>query len=76
MVPKVVFYRQFSITMSSAIILSGFVSLTLTPSLCALILTKEQEGHYKKSCCTDCSTSLMPVSTRVSAATTPPCRRR
>lgn len=47
--PEGVFYRQFSITMSSAIILSGFVALTLTPSLCALILTKEQEGHYKKS---------------------------
>ena len=36
--PVGVFYRQFSITMASAIILSGVVALTLTPVLCALIL--------------------------------------
>jgi HAE1 family hydrophobic/amphiphilic exporter-1 len=47
--PEGVFYRQFSITMASSIILSGFVALTLTPALCALILTKEQERHAKKS---------------------------
>lgn len=47
--PEGMFYRQFSITLVSSIILSGFVALTLTPSLCALILTKEQETHYKKS---------------------------
>lgn len=32
------FYRQFGITMASAIILSGVVALTLTPVLCAMIL--------------------------------------
>ena len=47
--PEGIFYRQFSITMASSIILSGFVALTLTPALCALILTKEQEKHMKKS---------------------------
>ena len=47
--PEGMFYRQFSITMASSIILSGFVALTLTPSLCALILTREQEGNMKKS---------------------------
>ncbi len=36
--PVGIFYRQFSITMASAIILSGIVALTLTPALCALIL--------------------------------------
>jgi multidrug efflux pump subunit AcrB len=36
--PVGVFYRQFSITMASSIILSGVVALTLTPALCALIL--------------------------------------
>ena len=41
------FYRQFSITMASSILFSGFVALTLTPALCALILTKEQENHVK-----------------------------
>ncbi|MCA3013150.1 MAG: efflux RND transporter permease subunit, partial [Myxococcaceae bacterium] len=36
--PVGVFYRQFSITMASSIVLSGLVALTLTPVLCAMIL--------------------------------------
>ncbi|PRZ20097.1 efflux RND transporter permease subunit [Flavobacterium granuli] len=36
--PVGIFYRQFSITMATAIILSGVVALTLTPALCALML--------------------------------------
>ena len=32
------FYRQFSITMASSIIISGLVALTLTPVLCVMIL--------------------------------------
>ena len=36
--PVGIFYRQFSITMASAIVLSGVVALTLTPVLCAMIL--------------------------------------
>ncbi len=36
--PVGIFYRQFSITMASAIILSGIIALTLTPILCVLIL--------------------------------------
>jgi HAE1 family hydrophobic/amphiphilic exporter-1 len=36
--PVGIFYRQFSITMATAIILSGIVALTLTPALCALML--------------------------------------
>jgi HAE1 family hydrophobic/amphiphilic exporter-1 len=32
------FYRQFAITMATAIILSGIVALTLTPALCAIML--------------------------------------
>jgi len=36
--PVGIFYRQFSITMSTAIILSGIVALTLTPALCAIML--------------------------------------
>ena len=47
--PEGMFYRQFSITMASSIVLSGFVALTLTPALCALILTREQEKKIKKS---------------------------
>jgi hydrophobe/amphiphile efflux-1 (HAE1) family protein len=33
-------YRQFSVTMSIAVIISGMVALTLTPSLCVLILKR------------------------------------
>jgi hydrophobe/amphiphile efflux-1 (HAE1) family protein len=33
-------YRQFSVTMSIAVIISGIVALTLTPSLCVLILKR------------------------------------
>jgi HAE1 family hydrophobic/amphiphilic exporter-1 len=45
--PVGVFYRQFSITMASSIILSGVVALTLTPVLCAMIL-KNNHGRPKK----------------------------
>jgi hydrophobic/amphiphilic exporter-1 (mainly G- bacteria), HAE1 family len=45
--PVGVFYRQFSITMASAIVLSGFIALTLTPVLCAMIL-KNNHGKPKK----------------------------
>ncbi|MCQ9636844.1 efflux RND transporter permease subunit [Chryseobacterium sp. WG23] len=45
--PVGVFYRQFSITMASSIILSGIVALTLTPALCALIL-RNNHGKAKK----------------------------
>lgn len=45
--PVGVFYRQFSITMASAIILSGIVALTLTPVLCAMIL-KNNHGKSKR----------------------------
>ena len=45
--PVGVFYRQFSITMASSIILSGVVALTLTPVLCAMIL-KNIHGKKKR----------------------------
>ncbi|MFZ2906374.1 MAG: efflux RND transporter permease subunit [Cyclobacteriaceae bacterium] len=45
--PVGIFYRQFSITMASSIVLSGVVALTLTPVLCAMIL-KNQHGKPKK----------------------------
>lgn len=45
--PVGVFYRQFSITMATSIILSGLVALTLTPALCAMIL-KSNHGTPKK----------------------------
>ena len=45
--PVGIFYRQFSITMATAIILSGIVALTLTPALCAIML-KNNHGKPKK----------------------------
>ena len=45
--PVGIFYRQFSITMATAIILSGIVALTLTPALCAMML-KSNHGKPKK----------------------------
>ncbi|MCC7050241.1 MAG: efflux RND transporter permease subunit [Bacteroidia bacterium] len=45
--PVGVFYRQFSITMASSIVLSGVVALTLTPVLCAMIL-KNTHGKPKR----------------------------
>ncbi|HEX8356613.1 MAG TPA: efflux RND transporter permease subunit, partial [Segetibacter sp.] len=45
--PVGIFYRQFSITMATAIVLSGVVALTLTPALCAIML-KNNHGKAKK----------------------------
>lgn len=45
--PVGIFYRQFSITMSTSIILSGIVALTLTPALCAMML-KNTHGKPKR----------------------------
>lgn len=44
--PVGIFYKQFSITMATSIVLSGVGALTLTPALCALFLTKNH--HVKK----------------------------
>jgi len=46
--PIGVFYRQFSITMAGAIVISAIVALTLTPVLCAMLL-KNNHGKIKKS---------------------------
>ncbi|MFO0265916.1 MAG: efflux RND transporter permease subunit [Cyclobacteriaceae bacterium] len=46
--PSGIFYRQFSLTMAIAIVLSGVVALTLTPALCALLL-KNHYGEEKKT---------------------------
>ena len=36
-------YRQFAVTISIAVVISGIVALTLTPSLCVLILKREHK---------------------------------
>lgn len=45
-------YRQFAVTIAVSVALSGFIALTLTPALCALILKSEtdhnpQRGPFK-----------------------------
>ncbi|GAA4493673.1 efflux RND transporter permease subunit [Hymenobacter ginsengisoli] len=45
--PVGIFYRQFSITMATSIVISGIVALTLTPVLCAMIL-KNTHGQPRK----------------------------
>ena len=51
--PVGVFYRQFSLTLAIAIVISGINALTLSPALCALLLKnhhKEAKNHpVKKS---------------------------
>src|SRR5436305_5599928 len=36
-------YRQFAVTLAIAVVISGVVALTLTPSLCVLILKREHK---------------------------------
>tara|TARA_R110002020_G_scaffold113688_3_gene261651 strand:+ start:17859 stop:21023 length:3165 start_codon:yes stop_codon:yes gene_type:complete len=47
--PVGIFYRQFSITMATSIVISGIVALTLTPVLCATILRNTHGKPKKKS---------------------------
>ncbi|MFV5687990.1 efflux RND transporter permease subunit [Flavobacterium sp. ZT3R25] len=47
--PVGIFYRQFSITMATGIILSGIVALTLTPALCAMMLKNTHGVPRKKT---------------------------
>lgn len=45
--PIGVFYRQFSLTLAIAIIISGINALTLSPALCSLILRPIENDHSK-----------------------------
>lgn len=47
--PVGVFYRQFSLTLAMAIVISGINALTLTPALCALLLKHTPPGTRKKN---------------------------
>lgn len=46
--PVGIFYRQFSLTLASAIIISGINALTLTPALCAIILRSPHDQPAAK----------------------------
>jgi hydrophobe/amphiphile efflux-1 (HAE1) family protein len=39
-------YKQFAITIAMSVAISGFVALTLSPALCALILHPSQKVHH------------------------------
>ncbi len=41
-------YRQFSMSMVSAMVFSAIMALTLTPALCATILKPIPEGHHER----------------------------
>ena len=41
-------YRQFAVTVTIAVVISGVVALTLTPALCALLLKPEHGGWSEK----------------------------
>jgi HAE1 family hydrophobic/amphiphilic exporter-1 len=45
--PIGVFYRQFSLTLAIAIIISGINALTLSPALCAMIMKEDHDHHGK-----------------------------
>lgn len=45
--PVGIFYKQFSVTMASSIILSGVIALTLTPVLSAMMLKKIEIHHQQ-----------------------------
>src|SRR6185369_11811333 len=40
-------YRQFAVTIAIAVVISGIVALTLTPSLCVLILKREHKAENR-----------------------------
>src|SRR5205085_10742548 len=37
-------YRQFALTLTFAVVISGFIALTLTPALCAILM---KGGHHE-----------------------------
>ncbi len=37
-------YRQFAVTIAIAVVISGIVALTLTPALCAIILSRHSRA--------------------------------
>lgn len=47
--PVGIFYRQFSITLAIAIVISGINALTLTPALCAILLKNTHGAPEKKN---------------------------
>jgi multidrug efflux pump len=43
-----IYFQQFAFTLAGAVLISGFVALTLTPMMCARISLAEKKGRYNK----------------------------
>src|SRR5271167_4056188 len=43
------FFRQFAVTIAASTVISCFVSLTLSPALCAVLFKAHEPGHAKRS---------------------------
>lgn len=43
-----IFYRQFSLTLAVAIVISGVNALTLSPALCAILIKAKKSGAHEK----------------------------
>ena len=68
--PVGLFYRQFSITMATSIVLSGVVALTLTPVLCAMILKNDaRQAKQRDRLRSARSTAAFAVEERYAGAT-------
>ncbi|WP_116963213.1 efflux RND transporter permease subunit [Fastidiosibacter lacustris] len=43
-----VFFREFAFTLAASVLISGFVALTLSPTMCAYTLGKAKESRYEQ----------------------------
>lgn len=43
-------YRQFSITLAAAMLLSLFVAMIITPAMCAVLLKKQHKNQNGDKC--------------------------
>ncbi len=59
-------YRQFAVTISIAVVISGIVALTLTPSLCVLIL--QARAHERRGASSRPSTASSRASPTATSA--------
>ena len=61
-------YRQFAVTISMAVIISGIVALSLTPSLCVLLLKHEHRNPGASSRRSTASSRASPTATSAASA--------
>ena len=66
--PVGIFYRQFSLTLAAAIVISGINALTLTPALCAIILRSPHDKKPSNNWLDKFFPRIQPVYDRISVA--------